>query len=174
MIRRITCLSILAVLLGLLASMALAKFPKDFTTSQYTTAMHYGSLIPAENQGPGIGMSDFRYHGTARAELELVGNMLLVQGTYSQLTGPILPDVANGIHIHHDPGLYHLDTIVAGIANEGAGAGVFEDAVYLTPEQQQMLVEGRLYMDIHTTVFPEGEVRGLIVAIPESLSMAAR
>ena len=168
MIRRVMCLSILAIVAGLVASLAFAKMPKEFTTSRYTAAMHYDPLIPAEMRGPGTGMSDFRYQGAAHADLELVGNHLFVKGTYASLAGPILAEVANGVHIHHDPALYHLDTIVAGIANQGLDIGTFEDAVYLTPEQQQMLVDGRLYMDVHTTAFPEGEVRGMILAVEEA------
>ncbi|MEJ2357060.1 MAG: CHRD domain-containing protein [Deinococcales bacterium] len=174
MIRRVTCLTILAIVAALVASFAFAKFPQDFTTTHYRVAMSRDALLPAEMVGPGIGMSDFLYRGAAYAEIDLVGNYLFVTGTFGDLTGQFLPEVANGIHIHHDPALYHLDTIVAGIANEGLDMGTFEDAVYLTPEQQQMLVEGRLYMDIHTTAYPGGEVRGMIVAVPELPLVAAR
>ncbi|MEJ2288785.1 MAG: CHRD domain-containing protein [Deinococcales bacterium] len=172
MIRKITCLTGLLILLGMALCAAPVMFPQDGTISTYAVTMHYGALEPGDAGTPGI--EDFPYRGYAIAEAELQGNFLFVHGSYGYLAGPILPEVANGIHIHHDPALYHLDTIVAGIANEGLDMGTFEDAVYLTPEQQQMLVEGRLYMDIHTTAYPGGEVRGMIVAVPELPLVAAR
>ena len=174
MIRKITCLTGLAVALGMALSVALAMFPQDGTISTYAVTMHYGSLAPGEPGTPSNG--DFPYRGSAIAEAELVGNFLFVHGWYGYLAGPILPEVANGIHIHHDPALYHLDTLVAGIENDGQDAGLFRAAVYLTPEQQQMLVEGRLYMDVHTTAFPEGELRGMLLAtepIPEQIRVVA-
>jgi len=176
MIRKVTCLTALAVVLGLALSTALAMIPQDGTVSTYAVTMQYGSLVPGEPGTPGLGKGDVPYRGSAVAEAELVGNFLYVHGWYGYLAGSILPEVATGIHIHHDPALYHLDTLVAGIENEGQQAGLFHGAVYLTPEQQQMLTEGRLYMDVHTTAFPEGELRGMFTAtkpIPADLRVAA-
>ena len=174
MIRKITCLTGLLVVLGIALSAAPVMFPQDGTISTYAVTMHYGSLTPGDAGTAGI--EDFPYRGSAIAEAELVGNFLYVHGWYGYLAGPILPEVANGVHIHHDPALYHLDTLIAGIENDGQDAGLFRAVVYLTPEQQQMLVEGRLYMDVHTTAFPEGELRGMFVAtepIPAEIRVVA-
>ena len=162
MIRKVTCLTGLVLALGMVLSVALAMIPQDGTVSTFAVTMHCGALGPGDAGTPGI--EEFPYRGRAVADAELVGNFLFVHGWYGYLAGPILPDVANGVHIHHDPALYHLETLVAGIENDGQDAGLFRATVYLTTEQQQMLVEGRLYMDVHTTAFPEGELRGMFVA----------
>lgn len=164
MIRRITWLASAIVVLALVSAVAFAMEPwSERSPILYQVTMDYGGFGPAGPGRPGMGLSDNLYHGTASAQLELVGNTLVVQGSYARLTGPILADVAEGIHIHHDPAAYHLDTIVAGLQNEGRDEGAFGGSVYLTNGQVLMLVEGRLYMDVHTTAFPEGELRGMIV-----------
>ena len=177
MIRKVMCLTALLVVLGMALSAAPVMFPQDGTISTYAVTMHYGALSPGDAGTQGLGMGDFRpYRGYAIAEAELQGNFLFVHGSYGYLAGPILPEIANGIHIHHDPALYHLDTLVAGLDNDGQDAGLFRATVYLTPEQQQMLAEGRLYMDVHTTAFPEGELRGMFVAtepIPAEIRVTA-
>lgn len=172
MLRKFTCLATLGALICLVAGAAARDVPLGDSGTHYTATLSYGALTPLETRGPGIGMSDFRYRGTAHAELTLVGDYLFVEGSYTRLSGEILPEIAKGIHIHHDPAMYHLDTLIGGIENEGRTEGRFEDAVRLTPEQRAMLTEGRLYMDIHTTAFPDGELRGMVVFAPDNQPVA--
>lgn len=160
-IRRTTM--VVGLLVGVFAflSLALGKFPLELhPVALYQVTMHCDALCPAE---PGTNVTEPGYHGTAEAQIELVDNFLIVHGAYANLAGPIQPTIANGVHIHHDPVLDDLETIVAGVGNQGQQFGTFYELIHLSTEQQQMLVDGRLYMDIHTTAYPTGELRGMIV-----------
>jgi hypothetical protein len=164
MIRRITCIASASMLLAVASAVVFAMEPSSAQTPVfYQVTMAYGGFGPAGPGTPDVGMSDSLFRGTATAQLGLVGNELVVRGRYARLKGPILADVAEGIHIHHDPGLFHLETIVAGLPNSGQDEGMFVGTTVLTNNELQMLAQGRLYMDIHTTAFPEGELRGMIV-----------
>lgn len=161
--RRLTLLAGLVVTIMVFAT-AFAMVPSsDFGGAAYEVRLDYSTLTEEAWQAPGIGMGDFLYRGSSHADLEYIGNYLVVHGSYIGLAGAILPEVETGIHVHHDPALDDLGTLVGSLAHTGGVSGTFEGAVYLTPEQQTMLVEGRLFLDIHTTAFPEGEMRGWVV-----------
>ncbi|HKI56624.1 MAG TPA: CHRD domain-containing protein [Trueperaceae bacterium] len=173
MIRKIAWLSAMIATLAVVVGIGYAIEPGGTAPARYLVTMHYGGFGPADRLELGTGMSDNLFHGSASAQLELVGNRLSVHGSYADLRDAILPEVAYGIHIHHDPALYHLDTIVAGLQNDGQNHGSFGGDVYLTSEQQLMLAQGRLYMDVHTAAFPQGELRGMILPVEEPAPMKA-
>ncbi|MEJ2288208.1 MAG: CHRD domain-containing protein [Deinococcales bacterium] len=93
------------------------------------------------------------------------GDELVVFGTYSGLSSPILEEVSTGVHLHRDPGVYHLDTIIRGLQHEGGVEGTIYGRVPLTPEYRTMLELQRMYVDIHTEAFPEGEIHGMLVPV---------
>jgi len=167
MIRRTTFVVSAVIVLTLATAFCFAREPVLDVGAPvyYQVTMHYGGLGPDEQGPPAIdtGMSDPLFRGTAAARLELVGSQLMVRGVYARLGGYVLTDVAEGVHLHHDPAIFHLDTLVAGLMNEGGDEGAFSGSLDLTPQQQLMLFQGRMYMDVHTTAMPEGELRGLVV-----------
>ena len=175
MTRKLTCLAGLVVALGMALGPAFAMFPvADLGRVGYQAELQYGSLTSGAGGAPGIGMSDYLIRSSSHADIEFFGNYLIVRGRYTDLTGSILPEVATGIHVHHDPALYHLNTRIGAVAHTGGADGTFEGAVYLTPEQQTMLAEGRLYLDIHTHALPQGELHGWIVAVEPPPTAARR
>ena len=49
----------------------------------------------------------------------------------------------------------------------GATSGSFSNSFALTPTQLTQVMSGGAYINIHTTAFPGGEIRGQIAAVPE-------
>jgi hypothetical protein len=49
----------------------------------------------------------------------------------------------------------------------GTKAGFYQGAVTLTPALETALFSSLLYMNIHSTLYPAGEIRGQLVPVPE-------
>lgn len=112
---------------------------------------------------------------TGRVEASLESGFLVIHGTYSGLAGTVAQDLALGVHLHRDVAVYHLDTLIRGLQNGGSDGGQIVDAIYLTPDYELMLAQGRMYIDIHTTAYPDGEIRGLLRPImPLEMEVNAR
>jgi len=104
----------------------------------------------------------------AQATLILTGNTLHVHGAFTGLSSQLrdieeTPDNP-GIHLH--PGargeensyIYGLEASL----NEDKRSGTFTGTFELTQEEMVLLLDDRLYLDIHTVEFDPGEVRGQI------------
>lgn len=86
-------------------------------------------------------------------------------GSFANLSSP-LRDIDEdpqdpGVHIH--PGAEgetddYLYGLRADVGPDGT-SGIFYGTVELTDEQREMLLDERIYMDIHTVEFEGGEVR---------------
>jgi glucose/arabinose dehydrogenase/plastocyanin len=99
--------------------------------------------------------------GRGSATFMLVGNQLTFNMEYSNLSS-----VANNAHIH---GPADLDTpagVMVPLNSFNGGAfgtnGTFSGTVTLTADQVAALVDGRTYVNIHTTKNGGGEIRGQI------------
>ena len=109
-------------------------------------------------QEPGDVTSD----GAGTANLTLTDEGLAFRVTVSGLTGPI----ANA-HFHHmDIGTN--GDVVRGImddfeGNTATGMWTADDAEPLTEELVQALLEGELYLNIHTDEYGGGEIRGQVL-----------
>jgi len=84
---------------------------------------------------------------------------LLAAATAAHIHGPALPGV-NG------PVIVPL-TVTNATSGTVTGAGV------LTPTQVLDMLAGRHYVNVHTSAFPGGEIRGQISAVPEPGTLAA-
>mgnify|MGYP003382447274 CR=1 FL=1 len=73
-----------------------------------------------------------------------------------------LPGVAGPIAVNLDP-LHNAF---------GQDAGFYTGSVSLSEAQESSLLSGGLYMNIHSTTFGAGEIRGQLVVIPEPGTMA--
>lgn len=92
--------------------------------------------------------------------------------SYSGLTGTF-----SAAHIHGSatafPGFNA--GVLSGLANSpnGTSAGLLSGTTaILTTEQQGWMQAGSTYVNIHTSAFPGGEIRGQIVAVPEPGAIA--
>jgi CHRD domain/PEP-CTERM motif len=117
--------------------------------------------VPPQNT-PGYGSADFTLSGTT---LSIDAST----GIYADLLGGAttvrLQDAAVGAN---GPivGTFNLDT-------PGNTSGTFSGSVTgLTAGQITDLSSGNLYINITDSVFPSGEIRGQILAVPEPATMA--
>ena len=109
-------------------------------------------------QEPGDVVSD----GSGSAALSLTDDGLEFRVTVTGLTG----DIANA-HFHREV-IGMNGSVVRGIADEFVGntaSGVWTSAddEALTDELIQALLEGELYLNVHTAEYPGGEIRGQVV-----------
>lgn len=105
---------------------------------------------------------------TGSVEATLDGNMLTVTGSFGMLSSPVDTEIAGGAHLHM--GLAGQDGPVAFILNPTLSgdmrAGTFEAAnnmFELNEDQLAALQNRMLYVNIHTTAFGAGELRGQLV-----------
>lgn len=90
--------------------------------------------------------------GTADVTLDTTANKVNWKITYEGLTGD-----AAAAHFH-------------GPADMGQNAGpavditanINEGSADVTPEQAQMIQDGKTYLNIHTAQYPDGEIRGQV------------
>jgi hypothetical protein len=103
--------------------------------------------------------------GSAVLVLDDTANSLSVDLSYSGLTTP-----ATNAHIHccAPPGtsagviIPFVPPFVTGLTS-----GTFVNTFALTSTQVTQVESGQSYINIHTSMFPAGEIRGQIVAAPE-------
>jgi hypothetical protein len=106
----------------------------------------------------------------------LSGDRLVVRASFRDLTSdlrdyatdpldPPNPNITSAFHIHqgspdeNGPFQYALDVMVNEDTNGGRAMGEYT----LTPEQIQALNNGMLYVDVHTTRYRGGELRGILM-----------
>jgi hypothetical protein len=126
-----------------------------------------GTQETPPNDSPGLGSAAFI--------LDDLGARTLVSAvTFSGLSSPTLLDDANtSAHIHlglpgaAGPILHPFPTAPIGVTS-----GSFADIWFpLTAANIADLEAGNTYIDIHTTAFPAGEIRGQITVVPEPASL---
>jgi hypothetical protein len=134
--------------------------------------MYYVAVLSQQNVVPGDPMTSAR--GAVGAVL--VGDRLMVRGNFRDLSSPMRdygmdplnppnPNITSAFHIHqgepteNGPFQYALDVMMDDTGRGGSAMGEYT----LTPEQQQALADGRLYVDIHTTMNRGGELRGILM-----------
>jgi hypothetical protein len=109
-----------------------------------------------------------------------VSNLLTINvgwGTANGFTN--LSGNATAMHIHQSTGFttnggvqVGLDSLGSPSYNNNAISGGFSGAVTLSAAQETALLSGLLYINVHTTANPGGEIRGNLVAVPEPSSVA--
>jgi hypothetical protein len=148
----------LTVLVAALAALLLATSAgaTQFTINVTLDGAQEGNASPAT--------------GSATLILDDVANTLDVNLSYSGLTTPLtnahihccsLPPVAAVVIIPFVPPM-----------TTGATAGTFANVFALTPTQVSQVMSGLSYINLHTSTFPGGEIRGQIAAVPEPGTLA--
>jgi len=93
-------------------------------------------------------------------------------GTYNSATNVLdFNLIFNGLsgtttiaHFHHaGPGMNGPAQIQLLGFPLGVNSGNYADAYILTPEQESQLLSGLWYINIHTTEYPGGEIRGQLI-----------
>lgn len=162
MARRIGWILGVALSLGLLAGAARADGPGDAVVF-YSARLRCADLVTGEHLPQCMVVSQYQGSGWVQGYVE--GDRLILHGAYAGLSAPVAADLALGVHLHHDPNDYHVDTLVRGLASEGGTSGLFHGSVPLTPAYRTLLETGRMYVDIHTSAAGPGELKGVLVPL---------
>jgi len=150
----------------LLSVLALSFISVLWVSSTHASIIHFQSTLDGAQAGtasPGTGFADLA--------LDDVANSLAVNLTYSGLLSP-----ATNAHIHccAPPGSAAgviIPFIPEGFVT-GTTSGSFSAVIPITPVFVADIESGLSYINIHTAVFPAGEIRGQIVAVPEPSTLS--
>jgi len=130
-----------------------------FSQAQSFEANLDGLQEAPPNASPAFGLGDFTLSG---------GTLSVTTGTYQDLLGGAsavtLNDAAPGVN---GPIVF---TLV--LDTPGAATGTFSGSGALTAPQITDLNNGNLYVNIRSAVFPNGEIRGQLIAVPEPSTLA--
>ena|SRR5258705_1872574 len=108
--------------------------------------------------------------GFAQLTLDDVsGFVTITTGTYQDLLGG-----ATGAHIHglSGPGVSSGIILPLTVDTPGATTGTFSGSGTLTGAQVAGMIAGDTYVNVHSSVFPGGEIRGQLELVPEPSSVA--
>jgi len=149
---------------------AVACSTKDVKTATEEVYTFSANLVP-ENVVTGNPEEESKATGGAR--LTLMGSELTVTGEFMDLSSALrdLEDQPDnpGVHIH--PGaegeensyLYGLEVKL----HEDGRSGTFFGTFNLSDEEIALLLDQRMYLDVHTVKFDPGEIRDQIRPFPE-------
>ena len=118
-------------------------------TATFTSATMYDIVLQGEQVVPYVITSGF---GSAHVEYDATTHQIYYTVTLSGLQGSV-----DQVHVHEG-------------ALRGANAPILtsapldtlSDVVMLLPQEESELLAGELYIDVHTSAFPDGEIRGQI------------
>jgi hypothetical protein len=102
--------------------------------------------------------------GIGQVVLNAAQTQITVDESWSGLTAP-----ATASHIHGPGGAGTNAAVLfpfSGVPAATAGA-IPEQTFAITPTQVSYLFAGFLYMNVHTSTFPGGEIRGQLLLVPE-------
>jgi CHRD domain/PEP-CTERM motif len=113
------------------------------------------------NAGPGIGFADLTLDDSS-------GLVSITSGTYQDLLGGATAVTLNG----PAPAGTNAGILLAlTLDTPGANTGTFSGGGIL-PSNISDVAAGNAYINIRSQVFPSGEIRGQLVAVPEPSSLA--
>lgn len=109
-------------------------------------------------------------YGTATVTLDASSGHVMVSGSYFNLLAPVVAG-GGGAHVHGlaPPGVNA--GVIVPLVHTGGTTGTFEGMGNLTPAQVQGMIEGLTYINIHSTMFPGGEIRGQIIPAPGAMAL---
>lgn len=104
--------------------------------------------------------------GFATVTLNTITGQVEVSGTFSNLLQPV-----TAAHIHGlAPAGVNAGVIIT-LDLTGTTSGTISGGGTLTPAQIQGMIEHRTYINVHTSAFPGGEIRGQIIPAPGALAV---
>ena len=141
------------------AALALLAAPLSGQTTIFTATLSGSQEVPS-NPSPGTGSGTLTLNNTTFA--------WTLTGTFSGLTG-----TTTDAHIH-GPAAPGVDAPpVVGISfTSGATSGSFSGSGTFTSSQANDLLAGLYYINIHSTTYLGGEIRGQLTAVPEPATYA--
>ncbi|MBX2826529.1 MAG: CHRD domain-containing protein [Flavobacteriaceae bacterium] len=133
---------------------------------------HYQANLLGSNQVPSINTV-----GGGNLQFELWGNDLTISGSFDDLEGAILYDLANGAHIHVGHAGRNGDVafplnLTPDADDLGSLVEAANNTFTLDANQLALLQEEGLYINIHTEAFNPGELRGQILPMASAVFRA--
>jgi hypothetical protein len=107
--------------------------------------------------------------GFATVILDTDTGLIVINGAFEDLTSP-----AVGAHLHGLAGFGQEAGIILPLdltLLPGGTAGTFEGSGNLTPGQVGGVLDQRTYINVHSAMFPDGELRGQVVPAPGVLAL---
>ena len=104
------------------------------------------------------------------AVLALLGDTtLMFSGSFSGLESDFNAEIAGGAHVHRAAANANggIELMLTTALDEGNRSGVFAtdmNTFTLSTEQKEALLDGQLYVNIHSTDIPSGELRGQVLS----------
>ncbi len=128
--------------------------------AQAATYSLYASLDGSQevpiNASPGIGTGMMTYDDVVnQLNWNITFSGLLAGATASHFHGPAAPGVAAGVQVPISLG-----------ASLGATSGTLIGMATLTATQETQLLSNLWYINIHTSLYPGGEIRGQVQVVP--------
>ncbi|MEM9984387.1 MAG: CHRD domain-containing protein, partial [Bacteroidota bacterium] len=135
---------------------------------QYFLANLRGSHEPDPVYSPGLGAIIF----------ELDGDSLFASGSFQGIEGNFDGNPAGGVHIHASPvgrngGIELFLTPTVAVDQKSGTFAAADNGFQLTSAQLDLLAARELYVNLHSTLHPGGELRGQIRGLTQVLFRAA-
>ena len=120
-----------------------------FATPSLAAMMNFKASLSGKNEVP---PNSVAATGTVTATYDTASKMLTWKGSYSGLTGP-----ATAAHFHGPAPAGKNAGVMVPISPNGPA---FEGSATLTDAQAKALVDGDMYVNVHTAANKGGEIRG--------------
>lgn len=98
---------------------------------------------------------------TGKASAVLNGDTLTVVGDFQNLGSPLFPVSGSAAHVHSamidasGPIIFPLDVV-----SSNQRSGTFSGSKELSPDEKTQFGEGLFYVNVHSELYPNGEIRG--------------
>lgn len=120
-------------------------------------ALNQASEVPVVTNAP---------NATATGSLTFIGSQLFYSVTYSGLSAP-----ATASHIHGPADPTTSAGVLIPLSTPSGTSGTISGTATLTPTEMAYLASGLLYINLHTTNNPGGEIRGQIWPVQLSATL---
>jgi hypothetical protein len=140
-----------------LTAVAAAALPASADIIQFNFGLDGLQEVPPVTT-PGFGL--------ATVTLNTVTGDVSVSGTFQDLLANV-----QAAHIHGLAPVGVNAGVILGLQLTGTTTGTISGMGTLTAAQVQGMIEGRTYINVHTTQHPGGEIRGQVVPAPGAVAM---
>ena len=146
-----------------ITTMALAL---AFSTGVVSAQTTYQAILTGSQEVPANGSTAT---GFGTVVLNAAGNQITVDESWTGLSAP-----ATASHIHGPAGIGTNAAVLftfTGVPSATSGA-IPEQVFSINATQVGYLQSGLLYMNVHDSIFPGGEIRGQLTLVPEPSTWA--
>lgn len=144
----------------ILASLAIAALAGSASAAVFTVTVDLSGLqeVPP-NASPGF--------GTADVTVNDVTGLVEISGTYTGLLAPVI-----AAHLHGLAPAGVNAPVLFGLTTSGGTTGTFSGSGILSAGNLAGLLDNLTYINVHTTTFTGGEIRGQVI-VPAPMALLA-